>query len=144
MANFKISTKGNKAVLKKLRDIEKQAQTAIKSEMEAALYEIQGKAVSKVPVDTGVLKNSIRVDAADIKNLKGSVIAEADYAPYVEFGTGALVDVPEGLEDYAIQFKGQGKRQVNLPPRPFLIPAWEQERLKLVDNIEKAIENELK
>jgi hypothetical protein len=53
-----------------------------------------------------------------------NVVAAANYAPYVEFGTGGSVDLTDmtelGIpESYAAQFKGKGIRDVNLPARPF-------------------------
>jgi len=36
-----------------------------------------------------------------------------NYAPYVEFGTGNRVVIPDDVKDYAIQFKGAGLRKVN-------------------------------
>jgi len=62
-----------------------------------------------------------------------------DYGPYVEFGTGNLVDVPQGLKEFALQFKGQGIREVNLKPQPFLFPAVEEERPKFLDKIRKIL-----
>lgn len=58
---------------------------------------------------------------------------------YVEFGTGSEVDVPEGLEDYAMQFKGDGVRQVNLPAQPYLFPAWESYRPKYIEEIKEIL-----
>ena len=56
-------------------------------------------------------------------NIGSVVYANADYAAYLEFGTGGLVDVPSGWEEVAIQFIGQGIKEVNLVARPHLIPA---------------------
>jgi len=55
----------------------------------------------------------------------------------MEFGTGGLVDVPSGLEDYAMKFKGAGIKQVNLFPRPFLIPAFKKYTTKMLEELEK-------
>ena len=57
------------------------------------------------------------------------------YAAYVEFGTGGLVDIPKGLESYAIQFKGLGIRQVNLPARPYFFPALFSEEKKFMADL---------
>ena len=45
------------------------------------------------------------------------------YAPYVEFGTGSKVVVPSDLKDYAIQFKGSGKRNISQRAQPYFFPA---------------------
>jgi hypothetical protein len=45
------------------------------------------------------------------------------YAPYVEFGTGTKVIVGQDTKEYAMQFKGQGIRQVNNQAQPYFFPA---------------------
>lgn len=103
-----------------------------------AILNIFSNAVSDAPLGkTGRLKTTAR---KFYQNLSGEVRFPVHYAPYVEFGTGGLVDVPEGLEDYAIQFIGKGIRQVNLPPRPFLMPNYYRESRQLLNNLAAAID----
>ena len=71
--------------------------------------------------DKGTLKQSIKSES---KGKTVEVIAGAHYAPYVEFGTGGMVDLDDMLQlgipaSYAAQFKGKGIKEVNLPARPF-------------------------
>lgn len=87
-------------------------------------YEIHAEAVQKAPVNLGALKQSGFVEP--ISPFKVEITFSAEYAPFVEFGTGGEVDVPSGWEDFAIQFKGKGVRTINAPARPFLIPAFKQ------------------
>ena len=136
MPKFNLTLKGNKAVLKGLEKVKQESIKKIEQEIEATAYDIHAGAVNRVPVDTGFLKNSLSVQT---KGLEARVEAGVHYAPYVEFGTGGLVDVPAGLEEYALRFKGKGIKQVNLPPRPFLFTTFEQERPKLVERIRKVI-----
>jgi len=83
-------------------------------------------------------RNFLRNDIKSIFN-KARFITRSgtskEYGPYVEFGTGTMVDVPEGLESYAMQFKGKGLRKVNLPARPFLFPAFFRNRQRLLNRI---------
>jgi hypothetical protein len=65
----------------------------------------------------------------------GRVWAAAPYAPYQEFGTGALVDVPEGFEDFALQFKGKGIRRVNIRAKHFLFYAFELEMPEFIRRV---------
>jgi HK97 gp10 family phage protein len=72
-------------------------------------------------VHGGTLRQSIGLQKSG-KSI--TVFANAHYAPYVEFGTGGMVDLDDmkklGIpESYAQQFKGKGLRDVNLPARPF-------------------------
>jgi HK97 gp10 family phage protein len=83
--------------------------------------EIVRLAKREVPAPTGTLRNSISTQKSG-KSV--NVVAAANYAPYVEFGTGGSVDLTDmtelGIpESYAAQFKGKGIREVNLPARPF-------------------------
>ena len=83
--------------------------------------EIVRLAKRAAPVDKGALKQSISTQRSG-KSV--NVVAAANYAPYVEFGTGGRVDLTDmtelGIpESYAAQFKGKGIREVNLPARPF-------------------------
>ena len=83
--------------------------------------EIVRLAKRAAPVDKGALKQSISTHRSG-KSV--NIVAAANYAPYVEFGTGGSVDLTDmtqlGIpESYAAQFKGKGIREVNLPARPF-------------------------
>jgi HK97 gp10 family phage protein len=131
-----VKLKGNKALLNKLKEVGQVGKDLIEEEVFSSLHEIRNEAVSRVPVDTGILKNSIVVQN---EKLSGKVIVNAKYAPYVEFGTGTRVDIPEGLKDYAIKFKGKGIKEVNLPAQPFLFPAWFRETKELMINLEKGL-----
>ena len=104
-----------------------------------------------VPVDTGALKSSIRdVIGSDRKSVvvKAGGINNVDYAPYIEWGTGAFVDqnfLQEfGLVQYASQFKGAGVKQVNLPARTFLYRNARTELEKTFAEIKKIIESSWK
>ena len=81
------------------------------------------------------LRGSIALEP--ISELTYTVEAKAKYAPYVEFGTGGLVDIPTGYEQYAAIFKGKGIRKVNLRARPFLIPAFENEVPQLMKRLKE-------
>lgn len=95
---------------------------------------IETEAIASAPVDLGILKSSIN---GEVEGLNGIVGTPIKYAPYIEFGTGGLVDVPVGLESYAMQFKGAGIKQVNMFPRPFLIPAFKKHTAIMLAELEK-------
>lgn len=102
---------------------------------------IETEAISSAPVDLGILKSSINSEVSGLNGVVGSTVK---YSPYVEFGTGGLVDVPAGLEDYAIKFKGAGVKQVNMPPQPFLIPAFKKHTTIMISELEKIDLNGIK
>lgn len=111
-------------------------------EVNASALKIQSSAKRAVVVDNGMLRNSIQLKEINTgKKVVYTVGSYLRYAPYVEFGTGGKVSVPAGYEEFAIQFKGKGIREVNLRPRPYLIPAFENEIPVLRKNIKKVISN---
>jgi HK97 gp10 family phage protein len=129
-------TKGIQQMLKDIKNYAKDVQEEVELELEASAREIERNAKRAAPVDMGFLRNSI--SSKKNQEFVYEIVVQRYYGPYVEFGTGGLVDVPAGLEQYAMQFKGDGIRQVNLPARPFLFPAYEAERVLLVKRL-KAI-----
>ena len=99
--------------------------------------EIESNAKTNVTVDNGQLKQSI--STKPITSLLWRVFTAMPYAAFVEFGTGRKVKVPKGLESYAMQFKGKGIREVNLPARPFLFPAVEKAKKLYINDLKTAI-----
>jgi len=85
----------------------------------------------------GKLKSSI---GDRVQGLTGEVWAGAEYAPYVEFGTGRLVSVPQELKSFAMQFKGQGIRQVNRKAQPFMHPHFFEQQKKYFEAIERGFD----
>jgi HK97 gp10 family phage protein len=124
-------------MLKGIDQYAKDVQEDVDLELRASADTIAAQAQVKAPVDAGGLHNAISTSRNG--DMDYEVVAQKHYAPYVEFGTGTLVDVPSGLEEYAIQFKGKGIKQVNLPARPYLFPAYEAERVKLIDRLKKIL-----
>ena len=130
---MKMKFEGNKSIFSGLAN---QYKELVEEEIFATTEAIADRARSLVPVDTGFLKGSIETQS---KGLEGIVSVSKHYAPYVEFGTGGLVNVPMGLETYASKYKGKGIKQVNLPPRPFLYPSWRRETNEMMNRLERAI-----
>ena len=105
---------------------------------------ILNNAKRKAPKLTGKLRNSGFVEELKGSNGFGqSITFSVDYAPFMEFGTGGLVDIPSGFEELATQFKGSGKRKINLKPQPFLIPAFLDEKPNYISQCEKIVQNKI-
>ena len=126
---------GIKAIQDKLNELSKESQQGLANEINNSALNIQRNAKRNVVVDNGFLRGSIGLEP--INELTYTVEAKAKYAPYVEFGTGGLVDIPAGYEQYAAIFKGKGIRKVNLRARPFLIPAFENEVPQLMKRLKE-------
>ena len=60
--------------------------TAVKKLVKLNGSELQQKAMRRVPVDTGTLKRSIRLDFEE-QGMTAVVTANTEYAAYVEYGT---------------------------------------------------------
>lgn len=135
MANIKMTTKGNSKYYSNLGKLYRED---IEGFLDVAIQNTATEAVQAAPRDDSFLVGSVY---HEVENLEGIVGFKAHYAPYQEFGTGGLVDVPAGMEDYAMQFKGNDIKQINLPPRPFLYPAWKKNGLKFLENLEKMLKN---
>lgn len=128
-----IEIQGFDKCLDKLNRFKSAKLNAVANELKATAFDIEGKAKMKAPVDLGHLRPSIRVTRVTTKD--ADIEAQAGYSAYVEFGTGALVNVPAGLEEYAMQFKGKGVKKINLPAQPFLYPAVIQETKAFVERL---------
>lgn len=133
--------KGLNSVLANIRKYGKEAEKDIEGVTELVARNIEKNAKQLAPANFGKLGQSIQAIKDTPLNWKveaGGVIAP--YAPFVEFGTGGLVDVPNELKDQAIKFKGKGIKQVNLRPRPYLYPALLQGRTEYLEKLKKVLE----
>ena len=79
-----------------------------------AAYELEARAKTEVPVDTGNLKNSLSTSLEN-DGMTGIVSTAVEYAAYVEFGT------------------------VKMAARPYMTPAADQVR----QSFERAVRDEL-
>ena len=129
------------AFYKYLKDLEGDVADYVRAEIEDSILAIESEAASNVRVNFGNLKNSIQ--STPIKQSKneitGGVEVGAEYAPYVEFGTGGGVRVPAELENFAIQYKGKTGRIRNFNADPFFYPAVWKQRQELPKNIERTL-----
>jgi HK97 gp10 family phage protein len=110
-------------------------QNIVVSEMEIAGRSAEFTAKKNAPVDLGKHRQGINYQPEN-DGLSAALYANESYSPYLEFGTGGYVDIPQGFEDLASQFKGQGKRKINMKARPHIIPACKEAHQKLVKKLE--------
>ncbi|MEG0798700.1 MAG: HK97 gp10 family phage protein [Acidaminococcaceae bacterium] len=100
-------------------------------------------AKNRVPVARGTLKKSIRTKF-NKKTCTGEVYAKAQHAHLIEFGVKASIAKPTDKKVMAIDVQGQRffRRKANIPARsarPFMRPAFEDEKPNLIRNVEKAV-----
>lgn len=134
---FELQLSGVKELEKVFMRKEKNLTKGLDREMTATTLMINAKQKRYTPVDTGRLRQGNVADVSKFLDKRLDNIVR--YAPYIEFGTGGLVEVPTGLEDIAIQFKGKGIRKVNIAPQPFFYRAYFEERAKFIERVKKLL-----
>jgi HK97 gp10 family phage protein len=134
---FYVKIEGLQETINKLEKADKKVTEGVHEVLKNGSKVIANEAKKDVPVKTGKLKSSIGTD--QLGYLTFEINAKEDYAPYVEFGTGGKVKVPAGLELYAIQFKGEGIREVNLPARPYFFKAYFKYRDQIIKDVKAQI-----
>ncbi len=141
--------------------VERMAKLDLTPAVGKAVAYVQGEAKNLVPVDTGGLRGSImkEVKRSADGSVQGRVFTNFEYAPYVEFGTGAKGDgtypfSPKGVDLSYRQtpwsFEKDGERiwtngQI---AQPFMYPAMKrnerQVRSILKDEYHKILINSVK
>lgn len=171
MAQLGVKITGLDKVLAKLgKDGQKAVLAEISDELQVAAQDLRNKAVSKAPVNSGILRAGIEVEG---KDLAWIVYTVAHYAGYQEFGTKTKVNVPPEMKTEADKFRnGKGSYKdfkqaiaewmrskgipaellypimakimsVGINPKPFMYPSM-QEVAKYIDKvIDKAIQRYL-
>lgn len=147
---------------KALADIDKYSarmKSEIDLELSATAEMIVTDAKTLAPADDGQLHN--RIEVIRNESFDKEIESGAEYSAFVEFGTGTNVDIPSappGLQEYALQFKGQGLQgkhpvkfkdgtwrmvpyQLNLPARPFFFPAYQANTVELPKRIAAILED---
>ena len=112
--SLSLKVKGVDRLVRQLAIKSKQARIATDRQLELSSKRIERMAKVKAPVDTGALKNSIF--SAKAGNLTYKVTAPQHYAIYVEKGTRKM------------------------RAQPYLKPALDAERPKLISNLRKLYE----
>lgn len=134
---IKVTVENSEKISKAFKEMGRTVEKNMMLEIEASINEISTQAQTEAPVRFGILKSSIYTRMGENY---GEVRVGVHYAPYMEFGTGGEVDVPAGMEQYALEFKADpAKRQVNIPPHPFLMPAFFNESQLLQERLDKQI-----
>lgn len=133
--------RGITSVTARFQRLSKQAELQVKSSVVRNTDQIYAQAVANVPVQDGHLRGSGNTSYQD-NQLTGIVAFggnAAPYAPYVEFGTGSGVVVPEGFNAFAMQFYVNGKGTMRA--QPYLIPAFIKYRKVFLNDMKRIAKN---
>lgn len=100
---------------------------------------VRKDAVENCPVDTGRLKGSI---TSKVAGNTAEIGTNVEYAPYVEFGTGAQGDKSVAhttRKSWTYYSGGQFFTTSGHAPRPFLVPALKNNSDKIKQIIRQAV-----
>lgn len=168
-STVRIRLKGIDVLQRKLNALGLRARSALRDAVNESALRIQRNARRACPVDTGRLKTSINIDFFR-GGLAAEVGTDVFYAPFIEFGTGPLGEqtntqgLPDGYTHGPRYFPPSGElagwsKRVSGPPpflaaraifekggseaRPFLGPAFEDERPKFEKRVREKVKGVL-
>jgi HK97 gp10 family phage protein len=133
--------RGITSVTARFQRLSKQAELQVKSSVVRNTDQIYAEAVANVPVLDGHLRGSGNTSYSD-NQLTGIVAFggnAAPYAPYVEFGTGSGVVIPQGFNAFAMQFYVNGKG--TMKAQPYLIPAFIKYKKVFLNDMKRIAKN---
>jgi len=132
--SLKIDASGLDELRKYLKTLPKEAEKTIALIVAGASAEAEADARRLAPLDRGDLRKEMYHEATK-DPLIWKVGNNIDYAPYVEFGTGGKVDVPNELTDLAIQYKRPNLQNISQEPQPYLYPAVKLARIEILERL---------
>lgn len=112
----------------------------LQSALGKACAVVEASAKQKAPKDTGALARSI---TSKIEDTEGIIFTPLEYAPYVEYGTGLFAE--EGGRNTPWIYKddkGEWHRTSGQKPHPFMRPALEENREKIINILKEGIGND--
>lgn len=138
-----IRVEGLDKLMKKLRQVRSDSNSVVERGLLRAGNKVRNTAVLLCPVDTGELRNSIRVEKIAPQTV--AVGTNLEYAPYVEYGTGTQGDpsVPHtSKESWSYQDEnGAWHTSHGHPAQPFLRPAVDEQEIgqTVADEVRRSI-----
>jgi phage gpG-like protein len=141
---FSIELKGLQGVINDLKKEGGRIAQDVDDELSAGMVMMERSAKRLAPVGKGTGRLRSSITASRVEFLAWELVAQVDYAAYVEFGTGGkeFVKIPPGLESYAANFQGRGIREVNLPARPFFFPSVFAYNIEIAKGIKDILKRE--
>lgn len=112
----------------------------LQSALGKACAVVEASAKQKAPKDTGALARSI---TSKIEDTEGIIFTPLEYAPYVEYGTGLFAE--EGGRSTPWIYKddkGEWHRTSGQKPQPFMRPALDENREKIINILKEGIGND--
>jgi HK97 gp10 family phage protein len=105
---------------------------------------VERSAKQKAPKGSGDLRRSITSEVViEGDQIVGTVFTPLEYAPYVEYGTGLFAEGGNGRQDVPWCYKddeGEWHSTSGMKPHPYMRPALEENREKILRLLEGATE----
>lgn len=116
--------------------IKKDLDKYLRDAMAQACSTVQGAARSKAPSDTGNLRRSIDFEVSD-DGREGCIFSNAEYAPYVEVGTGIHSAKGNGRKTpWRYEGPNGWVTTTGNKPQPFLEPAAQENQSEITKAFE--------
>lgn len=115
---MRVRVEGIPKIRTAFRQVSEKVTRSAQREVKRSALNIEGGAKNRVPVDTGRLRNSIGHETS-LDELSATIGSNVEYAPFVEFGT-------------------RGRTA-----KPYLFPAFEEERPKFLARLRSAVKDAL-
>lgn len=126
-------------VMNKLGDMAENLTAGLYNALEQAGEIVRKDAVLNCPVQTGRLRGSI---TSNVKGNTAEIGTNVEYAPYVEFGTGAQGDKSVAhttRKSWTYYSGGQFFTTSGHAPQPFLVPALKNNKNTIIKLIKEAV-----
>ena len=126
-------------VVDKLDKMTENLSAGLYNALEQAGEVVRKDAVMNCPVKTGRLRGSI---AVNVEGSTAEIGTNVEYAPYVEFGTGAKGDKSVAhttRKSWTYYSGGQFFTTSGHTPQPFLVPALKNNKDKIIKLIREAV-----
>ena len=115
----------------------------LEAAMKKACALVEGEAKKNAPKGTGELRRSIESKTqVEGKEVTGVVFTPLEYAPYIEYGTGLFAESGNGRKDVPWHYKddkGEWHSTSGMHPHPFMRPALDDNRDKVMNIIKEGI-----
>ena len=90
MSDINVSVDGFDRLMRQLKTVSNPT-SVLQHSFTQSMAQIQAQAKLLAPVDTGMLRNSIKTKTlVQGQSVKGVIFSNCSYAPYLEFGTGKV------------------------------------------------------
>ncbi|MGX9134045.1 HK97-gp10 family putative phage morphogenesis protein [Rummeliibacillus sp. JY-2-4R] len=136
-----ITRVGNRTLEKALQKWGKSIENDVKRIVHETAMIIQNEARARAPVDSGYLRQSITyVMDIDNQGISAMITVGADWAVYVEFGTGIHAVAGNGRKDGWVYYDERHGKFVftrGMQPQPFWFPALEIGRKYFIKEMKK-------